>query len=71
MFGRKQWIVVGGGAVILFAGLAALFTLDLEAAKAFLDFAGSFGWKVIVGATGSAALADGAKAIAGRPPGGS
>jgi hypothetical protein len=65
MFGRKQWIVIGGGLVILGSGLGALAFLDLDAAKAFLDFAGSFGWKVIVGATGSAAVATVGKAIKG------
>jgi len=48
--GRNQWIVITGGLVTLSAGLYAVSVLPLESAQAFLDFAGPFSWKVIVGA---------------------
>ena len=56
MFGRNQWIVIVGGLAVLAAGFGAMIALGIEAGKAFLDFAGSFGWKVIVGATGGSAV---------------
>lgn len=48
--GRNQWIVIVGGAVTLAAGLYAVSSMSLESARAYLDFAGPFSWKVIVGA---------------------
>lgn len=48
--GRNQWIVIVGGLVTLGAGLFAVGSMPLDAAQAFLDFAGPFSWKVIVGA---------------------
>ena len=50
MPGRNQLIVIIGGASVLAAGFLAVYKMPLENAQAFLDFAGAFGWKVIVGA---------------------
>lgn len=63
MPGRNQWIVIVGGLVVLGIGLGSLFWLDLDAAKEFLNFAGSFGWKVITGALGGSALIKAATAL--------
>lgn len=62
--GKKQWIIVAGSLLVLGSGLGVLAWLDLEAAKAYLDFAGSFGWKAIAAVSGGAALGDGLRAIA-------
>ena len=51
--GRNQWIAIAGGLVTLSGGLYAVSALPLESAQAFLDFAGPFSWKVIVGAIGA------------------
>ena len=43
-------IVIIGGAAVLGAGLLAALKMPLANAEAFMEFAGAFGWKVIVGA---------------------
>lgn len=47
--GRNQWIMIAGGLTILTMGLVAAFNLPEPQLASFLDFAGSFGWKALVG----------------------
>jgi len=69
LLGRKQWIAVIGGALVMGSAMWAVGTLEPESAKMFLDFAGGFGWKVIGFTTGAPALAAVGQAIATRKNG--
>lgn len=64
--GKNQGIMVVGGLVVLVGGFVALLVMQPEQAQSFLDFAGPFGWKIIVGALGGSAVIKAAGAL-GKP----